>query len=147
MFQPPKTFNNEKSHAIVALAFATLLSLMLSVYLASGLGQHFADVLLAAFLLFASIELGRRCIESFISPLKISWQELCNFKLDSYSRAAFLIAIIFALMQMSAAGGLQDVLLGTLLFSGFLYFVCVPIQRPIQRPMQQAVQRRKLEHY
>ncbi|WP_299977685.1 hypothetical protein [uncultured Pseudoteredinibacter sp.] len=143
MFKAPKTFNTEKSHTIVALAFATLLSLMLSVYLASGLGQHFADVLLAAFLLFSSIELGRRCVETFISPLKISWQELCNFKLDSYSRAAIFIAIIFALMQMSAAGGLQDVLLGTLFFSACLYFVCVPISRPMPRPMQRC----KLEHY
>lgn len=128
MFKAPQYFKNEKSHTIVALSLVALLSLLLSVYLASGLGQNFGDVLVAAILLFTSIELGRRCIGLFIPPLKTSWYTLWSFRFDSHSRAALLVATIFALMQISAAGGLQDILLGTLLFSGFLYFVCIPMQ-------------------
>ncbi|MBB6520605.1 hypothetical protein [Pseudoteredinibacter isoporae] len=128
MIKTPLSVPSQRLQSLIVLVSAAALSVIISIYLASGLGQHFGDVLLAALLLFAGIELTRLSINILLNPAHKNWQQLFTLRYDSYSRGAMAIALTYGFMQIIAAGQLQDILLGTLFFSGFLYFVCFPMQ-------------------
>ncbi|GAA6151003.1 hypothetical protein [Pseudoteredinibacter isoporae] len=128
MIKTPLNVLHQRLPSILALLTATVISVTISIYLASGLGQHLGDVLLATLLLFIGIEFTRLSINALLAPRNIHWQQLLRFRYDAYSRGAMAIALTYGFMQISAAGQLQDILLGTLFFSGFLYFVCFPMQ-------------------
>lgn len=128
MLKTPFNLPSQRLQSVVALAASAAISVTLSIYLASGLGQSYGDVLLAALLLFAGIEFARLSLQIILNPVRASWRRLLKIHHDAYSRGAMAIALTYGFMQMSAAGQLQDILLGTLFFSGFLYFVCFPMQ-------------------